>query len=135
MALETLKDVKELGGFDVVNMGELKEKYPHMFREDGSMKYEIFEKEIRPNKFIYIRPDVNSISFTIQNGAIKENGVNGCQVDSLIYAANEIITALNKKFPCKENETCIYHLGKALQALDDRKRDREKREVEGFTKK
>lgn len=131
MALETLKDVKEIRGFKVINMDRIREERPDMFRPDGSMQYHIFDKEIRPFNFIYVREDVNSISFNIQKGPIKENGVNGCQVDTLIATAEMIISRLNKNFPCKENETCIYHLNKALQALDDRKNDRVKRDVEG----
>ena len=33
----------------------------------------------------------------IQNGPIKENGVNGCQVDTIIEATKAIIEGLNKK--------------------------------------
>ena len=134
MALETLKGVTEIDGFNVVVMDELKESNPELFREDGSMKYEEFEKNIRLSNFIYIRNDKNSISFTLQNGPIKEVGVNGCQVDTLIEAARLIIQELNNKFPCKENKTCLDHLSAAIQVLKDRKADREKRGVEGKNK-
>ena len=134
MALETLQGVKELGGFDVVVMDDLRDKYPEKFNESGSMNYEWFEKEIRPSNFIYVRKDKNSIAFTIQNGPIKEVGVNGCQVDTLIYAAKEIIGKLNTKFPCRENALAITKLEEALHWLDARKKDREKREVEGLNK-
>jgi len=134
MALETLQGVKELGGFDVVVMDELRDKYPEKFNESGSMNYEWFEKEIRPSNFIYVRNDKNSIAFTIQNGPIKEVGVNGCQVDTLIHAAKEIIGKLNAKFPCRENALAITKLEESLHWLDARKKDREKREVEGLNK-
>ena len=91
MALETLKGIKEIGGFKIVVMDELRAKYPEKFNDSGSMDYNWFEKEIRPNNFIYVRNDVNSISFTIQNGAVKESGVNGCQVDTLIETAKIMI--------------------------------------------
>jgi len=129
MALETLKDVKEIGGFKILRKAE------RPLKQDGSgvdwEKYDAL-KNVIP---IAIDDDLNTISFKIQNGPIKEVGVNGCQVDTLIHAAKEIIGSLNAKFPCKENETCIYHLGKALQALEDRKKDRESRKVEGLNKK
>jgi hypothetical protein len=131
MALETLEGVKELGGFDVVVMDDLREKYPEKFNESGAMDYEWFEKEIRPSNFIYVRKDKNSIAFTLQNGAIKEVGVNGCQVDTLIYAAREIIGKLNFKSPCRENALALTRLEEALHWLDARKKDREKRKVEG----
>ena len=131
MALETLKDIKEIGGFDVIVMDDLRKEKPELFNESGSMDYKLFEKEIRPNYFIYIRNDVNSISFTIQNGPIKEVGVNGCQVDTIIEAAKVILEGLNKNFPCRENACAITKLDEALLWLMKRKLDREKRNVEG----
>lgn len=134
MALETLKGIKEIDGFQVINMGELKEKNPEMFNESGSMDYKLFEEKIRPFNFIYVRDDVNSLSFTIQNGPIGEVGVNGCQVDTVIEAAKLIIEGRNKKFPCRENACAITKLDEALMWLRERKRDRGMRQVEGFSK-
>jgi hypothetical protein len=74
------------------------------------------------------------ISFRIQNGPIKEVGVNGCQVDTLIYAARAIIDGLHKKFPCRENLMVLGRLADALYWLEIRKRNREKRGVEGKSK-
>lgn len=135
MALETLKEVTEIGGFDVVVMDNLREKYPEKFNESGAMDWKWFEKEVRPNHFIYLRHDKNSISFTLQNGPIKENGVNGCQVDSMIEAAKLIIEGLNKQFPCRENSIVVTKLDEALLWLGKRKADREKRGVEGTNAK
>jgi len=134
MALETLKNVKEIGGFKVVVMDKLREKYPEKFNESGSMDYKWFEKDIRPNNFIYVRNDVNSLSFTIQDGPIKESGINGCQVDTVIETAKTIIEGLNKNFPCHENEMVIEKLTEALMWIEERKKDRVKRGVEGFNK-
>ena len=131
MALETLKDVTEIGGFSLVVMDELREKFPEKFNASGAMDYAWFEKDIRLNNFVYVRHDVNSISFTIQNGPIKENGVNGCQVDTLIVAAKTMIEGLNQKFPCRENACAITKLDEALHWLEARKKDRVKRGVEG----
>ena len=132
MALKTLKDVKSIGGFSVVVMDELREKFPEKFNESGAMDYKWFEKDIRPNNFVYVRHDVNSLSFTIQDGPVKENGVNGCQVDTIIEAAKIIMQGLNKNFPCKENEMVIDKLDEALLWSIKRKLDREKRGVEGY---
>lgn len=134
MALETLKGVTEIGGFKVVVMDELREKFPEKFNESGAMDYKWFEADIRPHNFIYVRRDVNSIAFTIQNGPIKEVGVNGCQVDTLIEAAKLIIEGLNKNFPCRENAMVITKLDEALMWSNKRKSDREKRGVEGLNK-
>lgn len=134
VALETLKDIKKIGEFEVVDMNAIKEEHPEMFRPDGSMIYHLFDQNIRPYKFIYVRHDVNSISFNIQNGPVNEVGVNGCQVDALIETAKIMIEGLNKKFPCRENFLAITRLKEALHWLDHRKKDREKRNVEGFNK-
>ena len=134
MALENLKDVKKIGGHDIVIMDELRDKHPEQVNESGQMNWEWFEKDIRPNYFIYVRNDKNSISFTIQDGPVKENGVNGCQVDTVIEAAKTIIERLNKKFPCRENSVAITKLDQALFWLAERKKDREIRGVEGHNK-
>jgi hypothetical protein len=134
MALETLKGVEKIGGFPVVVMDELREKFPEKFNESGAMDYKWFEKDIRPNNFVYVRHDVNSLSFTIQNGPIKEVGVNGCQVDTVIEAAKTILEGLNKQYPCRENSAAITKLDEALHWLEHRKKDREKRAVEGTSK-
>lgn len=135
MALETLNDVTEIGGFEVICMDSLREKYPEKFDESGSMKWEWFEKDIRPNFFIYLRKDKNSISFNLQNGPIKEVGVNGCQIDAIIEAAKLIIEGLNKQFPSRENSIVITKLDEALLWLEKRKKDRIKRGVEGLSQK
>lgn len=132
MALENLKDVAEIGGFPIVIMDTLREQFPEKFNESGAMDYQWFESEIRPHKHVYLRLDKNSISFTLQNGPIKEVGVNGCQVDTIIYAAKLILEGFQKKFPCHENEEALAHLRQALFWLDQRKADREKRGVEGL---
>ena len=131
MALETLKDVKKLGGFNVIVMDDLRDQYPDKFNESGAMDYAWFEKDIRPNNFVYVRHDKNSLSFTIQDGPVRESGVNGCQVDTLIHAAKEILSGLNKNFPCRENAIAITKLDEAIHWLDHRTKDREERGVEG----
>lgn len=134
MALETLKDINSINGFNVIEMDKLREKHPEKFTESGAMDYKWFEKEIRPHNFIYVRHDVNSLAFTIQNGPIKEVGVNGCQVDEVIATARAIISGLNEKFPCRENSIAINKLTEALFWLEERKKNRISREVEGLNK-
>lgn len=131
MALETLKGVTEIGGFKLVDMDALRETNPEMFREDGSMIYHLFDQNIRPFNFVYIRHDVNSLSFNLQRGPVKEAGVNGCQVDTMIAAARMIIEGLNKTHPCRENSLAITKLDEALHWLEARTKSRERRGVEG----
>jgi hypothetical protein len=135
MALETLRGIKKIGDFNVVDMDALRTEKPEMFRPDGSMHYHMFEKDIRPHNYVYVRHDVNSLSFTLQNGPIKEVGVNGCQIDTVIEAAKLMLEGLNKQFPCRENSLAITKLEEALHWLEHRKKDREKRNVEGTSQK
>jgi hypothetical protein len=134
MALEAIEGVDELGGFPVVIMDDLRKRYPAKFNETGAMNYEWFEADIRPYHFVYVRKDKNSISFTLQKGPIGEVGVNGCQVDTVIHAAAAILRGFQSKFPCEENAAAIFHLENALIELEKRKKNREKRGVEGFNK-
>lgn len=134
MALETLKNIEKIDDFSVIIMDDLRKKYPKKFNETSGMNYEWFEKEIRPKHFVYIRHDKNSISFTIQNGPIKEKGINGCQVDTIVATAKKIIEGLNEKFFCEENKSALYHLGEALRFLKLCKVNRENRGVEGYNK-
>lgn len=131
MALGALNGVEQIDGFSVVIMDELRKKYPEKFNESGAMDYKWFEADVRPKNFVYVRQDVNSISFTIQKGPIKEVGINGCQVDTVIEAAKLIIEGLNKQFPCRENSLAVTKLDEALHWLGARKKNRIVRGVEG----
>jgi hypothetical protein len=135
MALETLKGVEEVKGEKIVHMDDLRVKFPEKFNDSGSMDYKWFESEIRPHNFIYVRHDVNSLSFTIQNGPIKEVGKNGCQVTDIIEVAKLIIEKLDEKYPSHFNAETIKHLGLALQHQAARTIDREAINVEGTSNK
>lgn len=118
MALETLKGIDEIGGFKIVR------------DKPKDMSWDDFDK--MRNEFpINITDRVNCISFRIQNGPIKEHGVNGCQVDTIIETAKTIIEGLNKNFPCRDNVIAIAKLADALHWLKKRTIDREARGVEG----
>lgn len=125
MALETLKNVKEIGGVKILQERAKK--------EDGSIDWEKTD-ELRKTHPIYVDHEVNMVSFRIQNGPIKEVGVNGCQVTDIIATATHMIAELNKKFPCEENISTLHHLNKALKFQADRTKNREARGVEGLSK-
>ena len=112
MALETLKDVTQVNGHEVHRVE---------WNQPSDHHIEINDKH-------------NSITFKIQDGPIKENGHNGCQVDEIISTALLIIKGLNKKFPSDYNASAITHLYGAYTALQQRKLDREIRGVEGESK-
>lgn len=122
MAIETLKDVEEIGGYAV-----LKERPK---KADGSVDWELFDEQ-RKQCPIYIDHDVNMISFRIQDGPVGEVGVNGCQVDTLIETAHVMLAGLDKKFPCDENKRALSSLLGALVHLEQRKKNRVARGVEG----
>lgn len=122
MALETMNGVMSIRGFSVL------QDRPR--RPDGTVDWDLFDEQRKANP-IYVDHDLNMISFRIQNGPIKENGVNGCQVDTLIHAARHIIEQLNEKFPCDENYDAINCLTMAILHLEKRTKKRETRGVEG----
>jgi len=82
----------------------------------------------------FIKVEGNTISFTIQEGPIKEVGVNGCQIDDVIQTVRDMIAVASRKFPCLENYMCLGKLDEAMLWLYKRKLDREKRGVEGLNK-
>lgn len=134
MALQTLAGIKEINGEPIVIMDELREKYPERFTESGQMDWKWFEETIRPNFFIYVRQDKNSLSFTLQNGPIGEVGKNGCQVTDIISVAKSMFEQFNKTHPCRENTMTITKLDEALMWQEKRTRDRIARGVEGSSK-
>lgn len=79
----------------------------------------------------YIKVGGNSVVFTIQDGPIKEVGLNGVQaVDMLIFTKN-LFESLNRTYPCKENQATITNLNQAINFQHARTASREKRGVEG----
>ena len=118
MALETLVGVEEIGGFKVV-------------REELGYHLNMNYFDLDDKDHVIIDDDYNAILFKIQNGPIKENGVNGCQVDTLIHAAKIILTNLLKENgSCEFTERAVQHCRQAVSEL----KDREKRGVEGTSK-
>jgi hypothetical protein len=85
-----------------------------------------------PDNVIHVTD--KAVTFKGQRGPIKEHGINGCQIDDMITFALGTIQTFNKKFPCRENSLAITKLEEALHWLNARKRDRKKRQVEGFNK-
>ena len=129
MALETLAGFTEIGGFKVIELEQAKE-LPEFKNPDGGFNWTKYD-EFRKQYPIGITHKENMISFRIQNGPIKEVGVNGCQVDTLIATAKIMLEKLNEKFPSRHNELAIEGLVDALSWLEERRIERERRGVEG----
>jgi len=111
--LETLADVKELGGFELSK---------ELALEDWAKDWD---------EYLHVDLVLNTIAFKLQRGPIKEVGVNGCQVVTILEAAYEIIKGLNKKYPCPQNEDTLHFLGAAIKCQHARTANREARGVEG----
>ena len=111
MALETLKGIKEIDGFKV------NEHYNTLTNNQWSLIPE-------EDKYIDVNYERNSISFKIQNGPIRENGVNGCQVVTLIKTAKIMLEGLNKNYRSWENMKVISELNTAIAILEQRRLDR-----------
>ena len=79
----------------------------------------------------FVEVNNNKITFTIQDGTIPENGVNGMQAMDIILVLRELFDAMNKDFPCRENSLTITHLDEAYHWQLRRTIEREKRGVEG----
>lgn len=129
--LELIKGLTKLAGNDVVVMDELRDKFPDKFNPSGGMDYKWFEKEIRPYNHIYIRQDVNSISFTLKKGELK-----GCDLNAVISAVIEMIHASSLKYPPEAAEKKDIEIkDKYKQVLDNLlfafKHLKELREMEG----
>jgi len=122
MALETLKNVKEIGGYPLRDVDDTDVPTPTTKEE-----WDEFDKK-NP---IWIDHESGRIMFRIQSAPVKEVGVNGCQVDTLIEAAKLILEGLDDKLPCSDNNEAIRCLSSALYWLKQRTIDREQRGVEG----
>ena len=73
-----------------------------------------------------------NVSF--QNGAIKENGVNGCQNEDLIAIVIDRLQGFQSgDFNCRENAIAITKLEEAMLWLNKRTNDRISRGVEGMS--
>lgn len=71
-----------------------------------------------------------------QKGAVKENGINGCQNEHLIGIVIDRLQCLNQgDFACRENSIAITKLEEALLWLNKRTQDRITRNVEGTSQK
>jgi len=119
MALETLKGRKDIGSCDGTNQRFTIEE------ADGKLGT-IFDHD-----WIVIDHKTNAIAFKIQNGPIKETGINGCQVDNLIETARLILVGLNDKMPTRENSLAITALEEAELWLERRRQNRVRAQVEG----
>ena len=71
------------------------------------------------------------IKIKLQEGPVREVGVNGCQIDAVVKFCLDAVIRYDKELPCPENTAVKYHLEQAIECLNDRRVDRVERGVEG----
>ncbi len=119
MGLQTLTDIDSIDGFKV-------HKVP---KDDESFSSDLFD-----DCFITVDHQACMLGFLIQDGPIKEVGLNGCQIDTILKTCLIMLEKLNYKIPCQENDNAINHLERAIEWLEMRKQSRQARGVEGTSK-
>lgn len=76
-------------------------------------------------------PENPYIKIRLQDGPIRECGVNGCQIDDVLQWTLDVLRQFNASHPCRENSLVITKLEEAQHWLNHRTRDRTARDVEG----
>lgn len=78
-------------------------------------------------------PQTEYINIKFQEGAIVDNGVNGCQIEDVIDTLVERLNGFQKgNFACRENALAITKLEEARMWLTERTRKRKEQGVEGI---
>ena len=72
------------------------------------------------------------IRVTFQHGAPQDEGINGCRLEDLVdVLVDKLLDFQARSLACPENETALYHLGLAKDALNQRRKHREQQGVLG----
>lgn len=103
------------------------QKYTEIIHED-EFKFNA------PHHFLIGKADTHEVLVKIdmQEGPIKENGVNGCANEDLIAIVLTRLESFQKsEYGCRENACAITKLEEALMWLRKRTIGRENRNVEG----
>lgn len=72
-----------------------------------------------------------TVTLEFQRGPVATAGVNGPTNEALLAILANRLRHLNTQFPCAENQRAINHIELAMEALEQRTRDRLARGVEG----
>ena len=89
-----------------------------------------------PGHYYVISHPANGVYAEVmfQNGPVKEVGVNGLTNEALLELVLHRLRILNTNFPCRENSLAITNIEQGVMWLEQRTKDRVKRNVEGFNK-
>jgi hypothetical protein len=75
------------------------------------------------------------INIKFQEGPVKENGVNGCQIEDVIDVLVKRLQGFQAgNYPCRENALAITKLEEARLWLEERTMKRKAQGVEGLNK-
>jgi len=99
--------------------------FPSTFKMSNASKY-VSHAE---NNFII--HDDGLISFKLQEGAVKEVGLNGVQTPEMLHFIATYIKVLDNDKSCPHNMATIKYLKQAIAAQNARTAEREARGVEG----
>lgn len=100
-------------------------------KNDQGLVVGYLKKRFKMSAANFIKIEGNKVEFTLQDGPIKENGVNGCQIDDVIGFVRDRIQSFQVAIPCRENEKVLDKLDESLMWLDKRRQERTQRNVEG----
>lgn len=98
---------------------------------DLGVRAAYIKRRFKMSQSNFIKIEGNTVVFTLQDGPIKENGVNGCQIDDVIRFARDRIQTFQSALPCRENDKALEKLDETLMWLDLRTKNRMLRNVEG----
>ena len=85
---------------------------------------------LRPGAVFCYTENMN-YDIKFQEGTVKDNGVNGLQVEEALQQCVERLNQYQSEVPCRENAIAITHIETAILWLNKRTEDRKKRGVEG----
>lgn len=104
----------------------LQETFPEKFKQ--------VTKYLSATEDNYAVVNESTVSFTMQEGPIKEVGENGLQLTDLLCFCQEYLKILDKHHQCGENQRTLEAIQVAIRAQAERTIDRINRGVEGRSK-
>lgn len=123
-------------GFDFYRQHKSNETFIKTFDDPGSGgMYHWYE--VQPRRVTHFGDASNDGTFFetsvfFQKEPIKEAGVNGCQIEDILFIAmHRLVCAESGPFPCSENRTAILAIKDAIVSLYERTLRRQNRGIEG----
>lgn len=110
-------------------------KFDKQYHEDLFYESDLALVEVDESESIEENVDAKPrdfIDIKFQEGTVKDNGVNGAQIEDVIDVLVERLEGFQKgQFPCRENALAITKLEEARMWLNERTHRRKEQGVEG----